>query len=186
MLKVERVGRQDNFFELGGHSLLAVRVVSRVRQVVGVEVGIREMFARPVLGEFAQAVKVAGRSVLPPVGRVERTERLPLSFAQQRLWFLAQMGVSRAYHIPVGMKLRGALDGGALRRALDRIVERHEALRTRFVQVEGEPVQRIEAAEGSRFHLLEHDLRGREDGRRSWRDGWRRKRRGTLIWKRDR
>ena len=160
VLKVERVGRQDNFFELGGHSLLAVRVVSRVRQVVGVEVGIREMFARPVLGEFAQAVKVAGRSVLPPVGRVERTERMPLSFAQQRLWFLAQMGVSRAYHIPVGMKLRGALDGGALRRALDRIVERHEALRTRFVQVEGEPVQRIEAAEGSRFHLLEHDLRG--------------------------
>ena len=92
VLKVERVGRQDNFFELGGHSLLAVRVVSRVRQVLGVEVGIRDLFARPVLGEFAQAVKVAARSVLPPVGSAERTERMPLSFAQQRLWFLAQMG----------------------------------------------------------------------------------------------
>ena len=67
VLKVERVGRQDNFFELGGHSLLAVRVVSRVREMVGVEVGIREMFARPVLAEFAQAVREAARSVLPPI-----------------------------------------------------------------------------------------------------------------------
>ena len=130
VLKVERVGRGDNFFELGGHSLLAVRVVSRVRELLGVEVGIREMFARSVLGEFAQAVGKAGRSVLPRVRRVERREHVPMSYAQQRLWFLAQMGVSRAYHIPVGMKLRGVLDGGALRRALERIVERHEALRT--------------------------------------------------------
>src|SRR6185312_5791905 len=163
VLKVERVGRQDNFFELGGHSLLAVRVVSRVREMVGVEVGIREMFARPVLAEFAQAVREAARSVLPPIRRVEGRENLPLSFAQQRLWFLAQMGVSRAYHIPVGMRLRGTLDVGALGRALERIVERHEVLRTRFELVEGEPVKRIEREEGSRFHLREQDLRGCED-----------------------
>ena len=161
---MERVGRQDNFFELGGHSLLAVRVISRVRQVVGVEVGIRELFARPVLAEFAQAVKVAARSVAA-AGWQSGTHG---AYCRCRLrssgcGFWRRWGVSRAYHIPVGMQLRGALDGGALRRALDRIVERHEALRTRFVQVEGEPVQRIEAAEESRFHLLEHDLRGHEE-----------------------
>ena len=86
---------------------------------------------------------------------------MPLSFAQQRLWFLAQMeGVSEAYHIPFGVQLRGELNRAALVRALDRIIARHEALRTSFVMEDGEPVQRIAAAEESRFHLLEHDLRG--------------------------
>ena len=131
MLKVERVGRHDNFFELGGHSLLAVRVVSRIRQVLGVEVAIGDLFARPVVSGFAACVEAAKREELPPIERVERNERLALSFAQQRLWFLAQMeGVSEAYHIPFGLRLKGDLDGVALRRALDRIVARHEALRT--------------------------------------------------------
>ena len=112
----------------------------------------------------------AAGALLPPVRRGERGERMPLSFAQQRLWFLAQMeGVSQAYHIPMGLQLRGALDGGALRRALDRIVARHEVLRTTFVLVEGEPVQRIMRVEDSRFHLVEHDLRKHEDASASWR-----------------
>ncbi len=85
---------------------------------------------------------------------------LPLSFAQQRLWFLAQMeGVSRAYHIPFGLRLNGELDRAALQEALDRIVFRHEALRTTFDFLDGAPVQRIAAAEESSFLLLEHDLR---------------------------
>ena len=164
VLKLERVGRHDNFFELGGHSLLAVRVVSRIRQVLNVEVAIRELFGRPGLADFARGVERAAGALLPPVRRGERGERMPLSFAQQRLWFLAQMeGVSQAYHIPMGLQLRGALDGGALRRALDRIVARHEVLRTTFVLVEGEPVQRIMRVEDSRFHLVEHDLRKHED-----------------------
>ncbi|HEX2520451.1 MAG TPA: condensation domain-containing protein, partial [Castellaniella sp.] len=88
---------------------------------------------------------------------------LALSFAQQRLWFLAQMeGVSQAYHIPLGLRLTGALDREALRRALDRLVARHEGLRTTFQQVDGQPVQRI-AAEEIGFALQEHDLRGRGD-----------------------
>src|SRR6266853_1216198 len=92
---------------------------------------------------------------------VENPSQFPLSFAQQRLWFLAQMEeASQAYHLPLGLRLKGRLDGGALRRALDRILFRHEALRTTFVSIEGEPVQQIAAAEDSRFVLLEHDLCG--------------------------
>src|SRR3984885_9053986 len=91
------------------------------------------------------------------ITRAERGERIPLSYAQQRLWFLAQMeGVSEAYHIPFGLRLKGKLDQGALRQALDRIVMRHEALRTTFITVDGEAVQRIIPVEESRFHLIEH------------------------------
>ena len=95
---------------------------------------------------------------LPSISVVEQREHLPLSFAQQRLWFLAQIGASQAYHISNGWRLKGQLDRGALRRALDGIVARHEALRTTFVAVESQPIQRIAAAEESQFQLLEHDL----------------------------
>src|SRR6476659_1148565 len=100
------------------------------------------------------------------LSRTERGERLPLSFAQQRLWFLGQMeGGSEAYHMPLRMRMRGALDAGALRRTLDRIVARHEVLRTTFAVVKGEPVQRIHPVEQARFELREEDLR--ERGERS-------------------
>ena len=164
LLKVERVGRQDNFFSLGGHSLLAVRVISRIRQELKKEIGIRELFARPVLRDFAESAEKAGRAVLPEIERGRgREEELPLSYAQQRLWFLAQMGgVSEAYHIPLGLRLQGKLDRGALRRALDRIVERHEALRTVFAFVNEQAVQRIVSAEESRFALVEEELGEKE------------------------
>src|SRR5882762_2789864 len=104
------------------------------------------------------------RNVLPPIVGVERSERLLLSFAQQRLWFLAQMeGGSEAYHIPFGLHVRGELNRAALRRALERIVVRHEALRTTFASVDGEAVQRIASIEESHFHLVEHDLRRESD-----------------------
>ena len=164
LLKVERVGREDNFFELGGHSLLAVRVISRVRQALGVKVSLGALFAQPVLREFGECIEKATREELPAIVRVERGEGVALSFAQQRLWFLAQMeGVSEAYHIPWGVRLQGELDRAALRQALDRIVERHEALRTTFGMIDGEAVQRIRRAEESRFDLVEHDLGGQSD-----------------------
>ena len=98
-----------------------------------------------------------GREDFKPTGP-SRPERMPLSCAQQRLWFLCQMkGVSEAHHIPFGWRLKGNLDCPALRRALDRIVARHEVLRTTFAVVEGEPVQRIQS-EQTRFELTEDDL----------------------------
>src|SRR6202034_2021763 len=90
----------------------------------------------------------------------ERVGPFPLSFAQQRLWFLAQMaGASQAYHIPIRLRIKGNLDRVALHQALNRIVARHEALRTRFVSINGEAAQQIMPVKESRFHLQEHDLR---------------------------
>ncbi|HEU4558483.1 MAG TPA: amino acid adenylation domain-containing protein, partial [Longimicrobium sp.] len=161
VLRAERVGRRDNFFELGGHSLLAVQVISRVRQRLEVEVALADLFARPVLADFARGLESASRAELPPIEPVERGADLPLSFAQQRLWFIDQLeGAGAAYNIPTRQRLRGELDGAALRRALDWIVARHEALRTTFAEVNGEAVQRIAPAEESPFQLTEHDLRG--------------------------
>ena len=159
VLKVGDIGRHDNFFELGGHSLLAVRVLSRLRRELNVELTLRAVFAAPVLRDLAQVIRGATASTLLPIARVDRDAPLRLSFAQQRLWFLAQMqGVSEAYHISLGQRLHGRLDRAALREALDALVSRHESLRTTFTTVDGEPVQRI-APEDSGFRLLEHDLR---------------------------
>ncbi|MGF2529975.1 amino acid adenylation domain-containing protein, partial [Ralstonia pseudosolanacearum] len=148
LLGVERVGRHDDFFALGGHSLQAVRLVAQVRTQLGAELGLTELFAQPSLSAVAQAI-VRGRGrALPAITVADRSGPLPLSFAQQRLWFLAQMeGGSEAYHIPVGLRLKGELDEEALRRSLDRIVARHEALRTRFEVQEGQAVQFIVPAD---------------------------------------
>jgi len=166
VLKLDQVGRHDNFFELGGHSLLAVRVMARVREALKVEVTIKDLFAHPVLTDLARVLASASSAELSPIVAVERGAHLPLSFAQQRLWFLAQMeGVSQAYHMHMGWRLKGGLGRVALRKALDRIVARHEALRTIFAMVDEEPVQRILSREDSRFHLVEHNVRGRSDAR---------------------
>ncbi|HEX8431462.1 MAG TPA: condensation domain-containing protein, partial [Longimicrobium sp.] len=164
VLGVERVGRWDSFFELGGHSLLALQLISRVRQVLGVEAALGELFSRPVLADFARGVGQAGRADLPPIERVERGAGVALSFAQRRLWFLEKLGgLGGTYHIATRVRLEGAMDRAALGRALDRIVARHEALRTTFAVVEGEPEQRIAPAAESGFLLLDHDLSGNAD-----------------------
>ncbi|HEY0855956.1 MAG TPA: amino acid adenylation domain-containing protein, partial [Albitalea sp.] len=159
LLQLERVGRHDNFFHLGGHSLLAVRLVSRVQQALGVQLELATLFERPVLQALAQSIREAARTALPPIAVVPRDRALPLSFAQRRLWFLAQMaGASRAYHIALSLRLTGRLDRVALRRALDRILERHEALRTTFGLTDGEPQQHVSPPQP--FPLREHDFSG--------------------------
>ncbi|HEY0858679.1 MAG TPA: amino acid adenylation domain-containing protein, partial [Albitalea sp.] len=158
LLKIERVGRHDSFFELGGHSLLAVRLIARVQQSLGVQLGLAQLFDQPRLEAIARQLDAAAPAEAASIPPIERHAPLPLSFAQQRLWVLSQMnGVSRAYHVPVALLLHGVLDRSALIRALDRIVARHEALRTSFPLVGGEPVQRIAPAD-SGFALREHDL----------------------------
>ncbi|MCF5387640.1 hypothetical protein GIW05_30490, partial [Pseudomonas syringae] len=151
-------------FELGGHSLLAMRLISQVRHQLGVELGLAALFAHPELSALAVAIAQAGRSKLPDIVPVARDQAWPLSFGQQRLWFLAQMeGASAAYHIPAGLSLHGNLNLKALQRALERIVARHEGLRTTFMQGDdGQPVQRISPADTG-FNLQMHDLQGLAD-----------------------
>ena len=168
VLRLERVGVEESFFELGGHSLLAVRVMSRVRALSGVELPLRAFFEGPTVAALAGRVEEMRRAglaaVLPPVVPTERTGAPPLSFAQQRLWFLEQLGnLGSTYHVPMRLRMRGELDRGALARSLDRIVARHEVLRTSFPTVDGEPVQHIAPVEESAFRLVEHDLRGSAD-----------------------
>ncbi|WP_042934954.1 condensation domain-containing protein, partial [Pseudomonas gingeri] len=157
--QVERVGRHDHFFELGGHSLLAMRMVSQVRLHLQRELSLGELFANPELAAVARVLETAGHSALPALLPVPRDQPLPLSFAQQRLWFLAQIeGANTAYNIPVALRLRGQLDGVALQRALARIVARHETLRSRFVEHDEVPQVLIEPV-GSGLELHIEDLR---------------------------
>ncbi|MTD22513.1 amino acid adenylation domain-containing protein, partial [Pseudomonas sp. CCM 7891] len=159
LLGLDQVGRHDRFFELGGHSLLAMRLISQVRLRLGVELPLSELFAHSQLSELALAVARSLSSTLPEIVTVSRDGPLPLSFAQQRLLFLARIeGASEAYHLPAGLRLTGDLDRNALRRALDRIIARHEALRTGFVQVPEQPVLQRIAAEDVGFALELIDL----------------------------
>ncbi|MFL6281661.1 MAG: amino acid adenylation domain-containing protein [Pyrinomonadaceae bacterium] len=165
VLRVERVGMDDNFFDLGGHSLLATRVVSRIRATFGVELPISTLLEAPTLRQVAESL-MGGGARRPPLERQPRPERLPLSYAQQRLWFLDQLeGMSPEYNMPVGLKLTGELARGALERALDAIVARHESLRTRFEESGGEPVQIVEPE--VRIELPVEDLSGLDEGARA-------------------
>ncbi|AYX31225.1 amino acid adenylation domain-containing protein [Burkholderia pseudomallei] len=161
LLHVERVSRHDNFFELGGHSLLAVQLVSRLRQALSVEVALSTVFDAPVLSALAERLEAGNTEVLPPIPLAPRDGRIALSLAQQRLWFLTQLeGVSEAYHMSGAVRLDGPLNREVLQRALNRIVMRHEALRTCFAREEGEPIQVIQPH--ADLTVSYHDLREAE------------------------
>ncbi len=145
LLERRPIGVEDNFFDLGGHSLLAAQVMSRVRRTFGVDVPLSAIFEQPTLAALAAVIEAKEAAPrLPPLVRLTEAGDRPLSFAQERLRFLAELeGESAAYNIPIAFTLRGTLDEAALRRSLQRVLERHEVLRTRFPLVEGQPVARV-------------------------------------------
>jgi amino acid adenylation domain-containing protein len=163
VLGIDEIGIHDNFFALGGHSLLATRVIARISSALQVDLPLRKLFEAPTIDELANEIEtlrsgglIANSTALVPVDR-DQFDRLPLSYAQQRLWFLEEMeGELTAYNMPYAWRLTGALNTEALRLALEEVVRRHEPLRTTFSVVDGEPVQVIRKME--RWELPLEDL----------------------------
>jgi amino acid adenylation domain-containing protein len=148
LLGQDRVGVHDNFFDLGGHSLIATQLLARVRNTFAVEPPLREFLEGATIAGLARLVEQSLRDgsagALPPIGRVDRTGPLSLSFAQQRLWYVSQLDPESAlYNVPMAVRIEGDLDTAALQAALDEVVRRHEVLRTTFVADAGVPLQVI-------------------------------------------
>ena len=153
VLHLPRVSVTDNFFEIGGHSLLATQVIARINDAFALALPVRALFEAPDIESLARRVEEAETAVATlPLVPVDRSGPLPLSFAQQRLWFLGKLeGPSYTYNIPAVFRLRGSLDVDALIRTFHAIVQRHEVLRTRFVESDGVPMQVI--GDGSDFQV---------------------------------
>ena len=146
VLGLPSVSADDSFFDLGGHSLLGVRLVNRIRAVLGAEIGIRDLFLAPTAAGLDQRIEQAeGGAPRPPLTARPRPERVPLSFAQGRLWFLDQLGAGTSYNLPTVLRLDQPLPAGVLRAALADLAGRHEVLRTVVAVTDGEPAQRVAA-----------------------------------------
>ncbi|MEV6301950.1 amino acid adenylation domain-containing protein [Actinoplanes sp. NPDC051861] len=157
---VPEVGVDDDFFDLGGHSLLAIRLVSRIRAAFGVELPIRAFFEAPSVAALARTLDAAAPA-LPPLRSGRRPEHPPLSYAQWRLWFVNRLGRDgAAYHVPVAVRLTGAVDREALRAAVRDLARRHEVLRTVLPERDGVPYQKVLDPEMAGLRLLDVDREG--------------------------
>jgi acyl carrier protein len=148
VLRVEKIGINDNFFKLGGHSLLATQVISRIRHTYTIDLPLRALFEHPTIYTLTQDIETLmdkkTLSLIPPIVVQQRPEALPLSFAQQRLWFLDQLLPDIAlYNIPIALSLKGELNRNALEKAFNILIDRHEVLRTIFPVTEGQAHQVI-------------------------------------------
>ncbi|HEX7334471.1 MAG TPA: amino acid adenylation domain-containing protein [Pyrinomonadaceae bacterium] len=145
----EAAGVDEGFFDLGGHSLLATQAISQVRQVFGVEVSLRQFFEEPYINSLAATIsqlqREENRLVRPPLKPVIRSGAAPLSFAQQRLWFIERfLSKHTLYLIPVALRLKGRLQLPAFEQSFQEVIRRHEVLRTRIEELDGQPAQVIE------------------------------------------
>ena len=160
LLGLPKVSVHDNFFELGGHSLIATQVMVRVQKTTGVELPLRALFENPTVAQFAAQIEKALRkgtaSPAPLLVHVACDGELPLSFAQQRLWFLHQLEPDKpTYNCPAAMRLSGKLNLPALHQSLNEIVRRHEVLRTAFHDVDGRPVPRVTKTSALRLKVID-------------------------------
>ena len=160
VLEVKRVGLRENFFALGGHSLLATQVISRLRESFGVDIPLRSIFDNPTVAGLAECITTqlpkSDAVDTAPMTSVSRERPLPLSFEQQRLWFLDQlMPGNPFYNVPVAYRITGRLNVEAIEHSINRIIERHEMLRTVFTVVEGMPAQHVQTPMAVRVQLVE-------------------------------
>lgn len=158
-LQVKQVNADDHFFLLGGNSIAATQVVARLREELGLELNLRLLFEAPTLGAFTAAVaqqQQDGGLAQGAIGTLSRSEALPQSLAQNRLWITWQLDPhSSAYNIPGALRLRGELDEDALRASFQQLIERHESLRTRFFERDGVALQQVDAAGEFNLQLID-------------------------------
>jgi amino acid adenylation domain-containing protein len=162
VLGIERVGLDENFFDLGGHSMLATLLMAKVQETFGIEMALREIFENPTVAGLSETIEAAlqsGRkSRAPSIEKASRSEPLPLSFAQQRLWLLDQLNPGEgAYNMNISLRLKGSLNKFVFERSLNELIKRHEILRTRFESPDGIPIQAVDPA--LEINLQERDLR---------------------------
>jgi amino acid adenylation domain-containing protein/non-ribosomal peptide synthase protein (TIGR01720 family) len=145
VLGIEQVGIEDNFFELGGHSLLATQVISRLRDALNLEIPLKDLFKSPTVTGLAQKIEeTRQKEQISPILPTSRNQPLPLSFAQTRLWFLAQLEPNNPfYNIAIPIRIQGRLKVDVLEQSFNEILQRHEILRTIFETIDGQPVQVI-------------------------------------------
>ncbi|UCH95458.1 MAG: amino acid adenylation domain-containing protein [Candidatus Aminicenantes bacterium] len=155
---VKRIGMTDNFFELGGDSLLVIRAITRMREVFGVELPVRKFFQHPTIKELAGEIETLGGNAVF-ITKAPPGVDIPLSFAQERLWFLHQLdSETTAYFVPRVVRMIGQLNVAAVEQTFNEITRRHEILRTVFPTVEGRPVQRVQAHTPFKLNII--DLSG--------------------------
>ncbi|MHC9538717.1 MAG: non-ribosomal peptide synthase/polyketide synthase [Vulcanimicrobiota bacterium] len=165
VLNIENLGADENFFAIGGHSLSATQVISRLNRLFSVDVPLKAIFESPTVSQMGTlvdgALKVSRGTAIPPVKAVDRKREIPLSWAQERLWFLGELVPDNAFYlIPGALRITGSLNIDALEQSFREIVKRHEALRTTFLSLDGKPVQNI--SREWHIHLPFVDLSGLE------------------------
>ncbi|HEX8462607.1 MAG TPA: amino acid adenylation domain-containing protein [Segetibacter sp.] len=166
VLGIQKVGTHDNFFEIGGHSILAMQVISSIRRKLKLEVGIKNLFVHPTIAGLSESLSGAEKtSPLPGITVVNpRPQYIPLSFGQERLWFIDKLEGSVAYHMSTVLRLKGDLNREALEHAIKMIVDRHEVLRTVIKEQEGEAYQQIvEVFQWKLDTVVAHDKNGQGD-----------------------
>ncbi|MEM6402439.1 MAG: condensation domain-containing protein, partial [Cyanobacteria bacterium P01_D01_bin.116] len=162
ILGVEKISVDDNFFEIGGHSLLATRVISQIREVFELELPLRKLFETPTIAGIAETISINKSNInkselsQPKIEKIERQDKLPISFAQQRQWFLSQLEPeSPFYNIPAAIQINGELDILILECCFKEIINRHEVLRTAFHTIEGKPVAQLSSINDFKLSIID-------------------------------